>query len=58
MMKHFPLVHAVRVAYSVAGIVPCTIYAHNSRFAGLPLLMFTFAGIPPFFAVFYTVQNV
>ncbi|EAU6349464.1 hypothetical protein DSF71_05685 [Salmonella enterica subsp. enterica serovar Hvittingfoss] len=49
MMKNFPLIHTVRTAYSVDGAVLCTIYAHNSRFAGLPWLMFTFAGIPPFF---------
>ncbi|ELZ8474642.1 hypothetical protein UL204_001395 [Salmonella enterica] len=54
MMKHFPLVHAVRVAYSVAGIVPCTVDDHSNRFVGLPLLMFTFVVTPSFFTGVHT----
>lgn len=58
MMKNFPLIHIVRVAYSVDKTVLCTVYTHTSHFSGLPLLMFTFRFIPPFFAVFYIVRNV
>ena len=54
MMNNFPLIHTVRTAYSVDGAVLCTIYVHNSRFAGFPLLMFKFAVIPPFFTGVHT----
>lgn len=48
-MKNFPLIHTVRTAYSVDETVLCTVYAHNSRFVGLPLLIFTLVFIPPIF---------
>lgn len=54
MMNNFPLIHTARTAYSVDETVLCTVYAHNNCFAGLPMLMFTFGFIPPFFTGVHT----